>query len=136
MSKINEAMTLARIAHAGMKYGDSDYFETHVMDVARRVEADPETTDEKIATAYLHDVVEDTSVTLDDLTALGFPWRIVYAVEAITRTEDETYFEYIERVSENRIAAFVKRHDLMSNINENTPISMKTRNMKALEMLS
>lgn len=131
------AMTIAKIAHAGQEYGGGeDYFIRHVSDVAFRVANDSDATGDSIIVAYLHDTVEDTSVTLSDLSDLGFAPNIVAAIDAISRRDDESYFEYIARCGENKLAAFVKKHDLMSNTNADTPASLFHRNKKALELLS
>lgn len=67
--------------------------------------------------ALLHDVVEDTDITLDDLRAKGFDEEIVDAVDAITRRKEEIkYFDFIERVKKNDIARIVKIHDLEDNM--------------------
>jgi (p)ppGpp synthase/HD superfamily hydrolase len=60
--------------------------------------------------AYLHDVVEDTHCTLDDLRSLGFSKDIVDAVSALTRREGEVYGRYIERVAtyDGPLASFVR----------------------------
>jgi (p)ppGpp synthase/HD superfamily hydrolase len=66
--------------------------------------------------AVLHDVVEDTWVTLDFLRSSGFPDSVIEAIDAITQREGrETYFEYIHRCSQNRLAALVKLADLDDN---------------------
>lgn len=66
--------------------------------------------------AVLHDVVEDTWVTLDHLDRFGFAPEVVEAVDAITQRKGlESYFDYIERCRANRIAAVVKLADLADN---------------------
>lgn len=92
--------------------------------------------------AYLHDVVEDTDVSLGDL---DFPSDVVKAVQAITRRDDETYAEFIARVSTNEIARQVKIADLKDNLNperalvafpdEKRCASMRKRYEKALRTL-
>ncbi len=57
------------------------------------------------------------------------------SIDAITRKEGENYMEYIERVKLDHIAAFVKYHDLRSNTNTATPVSMARRNLKAMAIL-
>ena len=67
--------------------------------------------------ALLHDIVEDTDITLDDLRAKGFDEEIVNAVDAITRRKEEIkYFDFIERVKKNDIARIVKIRDLEDNM--------------------
>lgn len=68
-------------------------------------------------TALLHDILEDTPCTADDLRRNGFDDEVVDAVLAMTRKPDETYyFDYILRVSDNDIARKVKVHDLENNM--------------------
>lgn len=66
--------------------------------------------------AVLHDIVEDTDVTLEMLENRGYSPAVVAAVNAISRTELETYSEYIERVAENPLALRVKLADLHDNL--------------------
>lgn len=66
--------------------------------------------------AVLHDIVEDTRIDLAFLKYHDYPADVVNAVDAISRREDETYVEYIERVSQNPLAARVKLADLHDNL--------------------
>jgi (p)ppGpp synthase/HD superfamily hydrolase len=77
--------------------------------VAARVEAD-----EARAVAWLHDVVEDTAVTLDDLAA-QFPAEVVQAVRVLTRRDDDRGEEYYRRVRANPLALAVKLADIADN---------------------
>jgi len=134
--KLLIAKTLAKLMHKGQKYGAHDYYQRHVLDVYDRVKADPNAMKVHEIVAILHDVVEDTAVTLDDLYAFGFDPKIVTAVDAITRRDGEDYLsDYIPRVYENAIATLVKYHDLRANTNTGTPESMARRNLKAMGML-
>lgn len=56
----------------------------------------------------MHDVVEDTQITLSDLRIRGFNYDVVEAVDAITKGDGEVYFEYLYRVKKNDIAKNVK----------------------------
>ena len=67
--------------------------------------------------AVLHDVVEDTSYTLEDLRRKGFSEAVLAAVDCLTRRGDESYEEFIERVETNPIAREVKIADLEDNMN-------------------
>lgn len=64
--------------------------------------------------ALLHDVVEDTSVTLEDL-AKQFPPEVVEAVSLLTHDPDTDYFDYVRRIRQNPIAKTVKLADLAHN---------------------
>ena len=68
--------------------------------------------------ALLHDILEDTELTREDLVKNGIDdEEILDAIEAITRRKDEQYyFDFIERVSKNDIATLVKIYDLENNM--------------------
>ena len=65
--------------------------------------------------AVLHDVVEDTWITLDLLTQMGFSEEVVAGVDAMTRRDGEEYFAYIERCGRNYLGSLVKIADLEDN---------------------
>ena len=67
------------------------------------------------AVAFLHDTVEDTDATVDEIRGL-FGDVIADAVAALTRREHETYMDYIRRVKDNEIARKVKLADLKHNM--------------------
>lgn len=137
INDIRKAAATARIAHAGQKYGESDYFTRHIMDVVDRILNDKKSINAHIVIGYLHDTVEDTSVSLSDLADLGFPDYVTEAVDAISRREGENYLgDYIPRVKENALAAHVKYHDLRSNTNTSTPESLARRNLEAMRILN
>ena len=73
-------------------------------------------TEEEQIVAVLHDTLEDTDLTLDDLRRDGFSDEIVEAVDRLSRRDDETYHEFILRIKENRLAARVKILDLQDNM--------------------
>jgi len=65
----------------------------------------------------LHDVVEDTSVTLDDLKRAGFSHAVVNAVDAVSRRDGETYEKFISRIiAAGTLAIRVKLADVMDNM--------------------
>lgn len=78
--------------------------------------ADQMDTEEETIVALLHDVVEDTTITLDDLRNRGYSDEIVVAIDALTRRPGETYSSYIERLSNNKLARHVKIADLRHNL--------------------
>lgn len=81
--------------------------------------------EETIAAAYLHDVLEDTEYTRDDLLETGFPILVVEIVEAVTRKKNQNYLEYIAQILDSgpicRLAAAVKLADLWHNTNDGLP---------------
>ena len=65
--------------------------------------------------ALLHDVVEDTTYTPEDLAAMGFNDRVIAAIRLMTHDENIPYMEYIAKIKENPIAKAVKLADLAHN---------------------
>ena len=90
--------------------------------------------------ALLHDVVEDTDVTLEDLTYLGIDARAVAIVDVLTRRDGETYFDYVKRIvnSKNGAAIQVKIADVAHNMSRPYPgdEGMKKRYAKTLAILN
>lgn len=66
--------------------------------------------------AVLHDVVEDSQITLDDLRSRGFSYDIVDALDCLTKRSSESYEQFINRVSTNKLAIKVKIADLKDNL--------------------
>ena len=66
--------------------------------------------------AWLHDVVEDSEWSLDDLLAEGIWPEVVEGVDAITKRAGEAYEIYLDRVKANSLALAVKRADLQHNM--------------------
>lgn len=114
MSKTQEqvAQEIATKAHRGqVDKAGIDYI-NHPATVAASV-----ATVEEKAVAWLHDVVEDTRTTLDDLRRAGLSEEVVCAVDAMTHREGEEYLtEYIPRIKANALARSVKLADLAHNM--------------------
>jgi len=134
---LDKAIMLASYYHYGQKdKGDNPYI-LHPLAVMTRMK----TEDEKIV-AVLHDIVEDTEVTFRGLKENGFQGHIIGAVDSLTRREDETYKEFIERASKNELARKVKIADIRENMDitripnpTENDISRLTRYKRALKRL-
>ncbi len=88
-----------------------------------------------ITTALLHDLVEDTPVTFEDLEAWGYSPEVIEAVRLLTHDKKtHTYPEYIDRLcqSGNRIALVVKIHDQYDNTNPKRWLGMNQFQAQAL----
>ena len=73
-------------------------------------------TDEKTTiVALLHDVIEDTSYTLQDLRNLGFDEDVLGALELMTHDKNVPYMDYVAKIKGNAIAKTVKLADLSHN---------------------
>lgn len=104
------AEEIAKKAHDGQVDKVGVPYITHPV----RVAASCGSIEEKIV-ALLHDVVEDTPITLSDLKAAGMPGHVTAAVDAITKRDNEKNIDYLERVKANPIAKAVKLKDLADN---------------------
>lgn len=132
-----KAFSVASKAHKGQKDKAGRAYILHPVNVALRTKGIKQKT-----VALLHDIVEDTNITLDDLKKLGFDNEIVNAVAAITKKSGEKYENYLKRVKNNEIAKDVKIADLQHNSNLNrlkeiTPkdIARKKKYQTAIEYL-
>ena len=65
--------------------------------------------------ALLHDVVEDTELTFDDLEKQGFGEEIISALKLLTHNDDTPYMDYVAKIKTNKIATAVKLADLKHN---------------------
>lgn len=65
--------------------------------------------------ALLHDVVEDSDMTFEELEAMGFGGEIIDALRLLTHADDVPYMDYVREIKKNPVAAAVKRADLMHN---------------------
>lgn len=137
LSLLERAIEIAVKAHAGQKEKNGVPYVFHPLRLMLQ-----QKTDETRIAAVLHDVVEDTDWTIDDLRKEGFPDRVLKAVESLTRSPDESYDEYLQRARSNPISIQVKMTDLKDNLNlrripEPGPKDFKRRGKykKALNML-
>ena len=132
MRPIDHARFIARLAHKGQLYGNEPYIH-HVSRVVSRVRLDPAATFGDIVLAYLHDVVEDTDVTFEELEDLGF---YTDGLRLITRQHGQTYRDYITGLKHHDSARRVKIADLRENLahNPKTP-SHRERYVAALDEL-
>ena len=72
-------------------------------------------TEDAVVVALLHDVVEDTVYTLDDIRAMGFPERIVKSLALMTHDKSVPYMEYVKKIKSDPVAKAVKLADLRHN---------------------
>ena len=71
--------------------------------------------EETTIVALLHDVVEDTPYTLDDLREMGFSEKVLAALTLMTHDKSIPYMDYVAKIKENKIAMTVKLADLKHN---------------------
>lgn len=129
-----KAETIARAAHAGQKdtVNGDDYIR-HVERVVARVEGE----DAK-AVAWLHDVLEDTSITEAGLRAAGIPESVVFSVTVLTKQDGAIYENYIRTILAvgDLSALAVKRADIEDHLHANCPERLRPRYEKAKQSLA
>ena len=79
--------------------------------------------------ALLHDVIEDTDITKEDLSRMGFPTEAVDALCLMTHSKDDDYFDYVARIKENDVARRVKISDLKHNLDGSRKDSFDERDI-------
>ncbi len=108
---LDDAIQVARRAHEGQLDKSGRPYIGHPLRVMGALRDERE----RMA-AVLHDVVEDTSVTLDDLREAGCPPEVLEAIAAISKRPGEDQEAYLARVARNPIALAVKRADIEDNM--------------------
>lgn len=110
MSDLTNAIILAAEMHKGQTDKGGNPYILHPLRLMVKAQ------DERSRiVAVLHDIVEDTVVTLNDLRKRGFDEEVVSAVECVTRRDGETYDEFINRIKLNPLARSVKILDIEDN---------------------
>jgi len=131
---LKEAIKIAAAAHAGQFDKAGQPYIQHPIRVAALVEGE----DAKVV-AMLHDVVEDSDVSLGDLAKV-FPAHIVAAVDAVSRRAHESYFEFVARAALDPLGKVVKHADVLDHLGpgheQAIPASLIKRYRKALVLLS
>lgn len=92
--------------------------------------------------ALLHDVVEDTEITFEDLEKQGFSKEIISALKLLTHNDDTPYMDYVTKIKNNKIATAVKLADLKHNsdlsrldIVDEKALKRKEKYEKAIKLL-
>jgi (p)ppGpp synthase/HD superfamily hydrolase len=112
MTLIEKSLAIALRAHTGITDKAGHAYILHPIRIMLKM-----TTELEMATALLHDVIEDSDLTAADLLAIGIPDSVVEAVLCLTKQADETYQDFILRAKQNAIARKIKIADIEDNIN-------------------
>ncbi|CEH28927.1 GTP pyrophosphokinase [Aneurinibacillus migulanus] len=110
MSTLEKAIIIATKAHEGVIDKGGNPYILHPLRVMIK-----QTSEECRIVAVLHDVVEDTDISLTDLRNEGFSEDIILAVDALTRRSNESYMEFISRCKQDAMARLVKLADIEDN---------------------
>ena len=109
--QLKRAMYIAIKAHEKQLDRNNQPYIGHPL----RVMEAGKTSEEKIV-GVLHDLIEDTKITLTNLSNEGFSDNIIDAVHALSKLDNEKYDHYIQRVQKNDLAVRVKLNDLTDNM--------------------
>ena len=127
-SQSEKAYGIAKRAHLGQVDKAGEDYIKHPQKVASFVE-----TDEEKAVAYLHDVIEDTELTLEDLNKYDFSKEVLEAVDIITKKRGEDYQSYLNSVKKNKLARAVKLAELRHNSDLTRLIKVTEKDIKRKE---
>jgi (p)ppGpp synthase/HD superfamily hydrolase len=105
-----KAMKLMYEAHAGQVDKSGIPYVFHPWHVAESMEDEI-----TCCAALLHDVAEDTAITLEDIVAAGMPEEVIHILRLLTHDSDEDYYDYIRRIGTDACASRVKLADLRHN---------------------
>ena len=105
-----EAMKLCFEAHRKQKDKSGIPYVFHPIHLAEQME-----TEETIIVALLHDVVEDSDYTIEDLRKKGFSDAVLEAISLMTHADGVNYMDYVKEIKNNPIARVVKLADLRHN---------------------
>ena len=111
MHFLEKALNIAVTQHAGQTDKAGKPYILHPLRVMMKME-----NDEEMAAAVLHDVIEDTSISAEDLLDNGIPEKVVEIVKTVTKREGESYDDFISRISAYEPAVRVKISDIRDNM--------------------
>ena len=132
---INKALNIAYKAHHVQKDKGNVPYIFHPYHIAEKFNNETD-----ICVAILHDVLEDTFVSKEELEGY-FPKEVIEPLVLLTRSTHDTYFEYIKNICSNPIAQKVKIEDIKHNLvveriqNKTRNEKLEKRYLKALEIL-
>ena len=111
MATLEQAIELAVKHHKGQYDKGGKPYILHPLRLMMSVDTD----DEKIV-AVMHDLVEDTHITIAYLRSAGFSEKVLSALDCVTNRDNEDYESFIERIAQNPLATKVKLADLEDNM--------------------
>jgi (p)ppGpp synthase/HD superfamily hydrolase len=131
---LSRAIVFAANYHAGQKDKGGEPYILHPL----RVMMEMETEDEKVV-AVLHDVLEDTDATEEEIEEHFGRWVLNEVLTLTRRGRTEVYFDYIDRVAEDSFARKIKWADILDNLNPDREFpghdGLKSRYRKALAII-
>jgi (p)ppGpp synthase/HD superfamily hydrolase len=111
MSNLDKAILIATEAHAGQVDKAGQPYILHPLRLMLKFQSEVER-----IVAIMHDVVEDSDITLDNLKSFGFSSEVVNAIDCLTKKTAECYDDFISRISSNELAIKIKIEDIKDNM--------------------
>jgi len=119
MTLVELAESIARKAHSGQfRRGGVTPYIIHPERVVARLRAQGPIDDRILAVAWLHDVLEDTEVTVSELKNAGIPLPVLDSIAAITRWDGQPYEDYLFSINQDPYARVVKIADILDNLSD------------------
>ena len=111
MKLIEKSLHIALQAYAGKTDKAGREYIHHPLRVMAKMKTDLE-----MSVALLHDVIEDSDLTAEQLLAEGIPAEVIEAIQCLSRNENEDYQDFVGRTKKNELAAKIKIADIEDNI--------------------
>lgn len=112
MDIIEKSLTIALNAYSGQRDKAGKTYILHPLRIMSKMHSEYE-----MSVALLHDVIEDSDYSAEDLLAEGIPLEVVEAVQLLTKVDGDSYDQFINRITGNVLAVKVKLADIEDNIN-------------------
>ena len=111
LSNLEQAISLATKAHFGQVDKAGNPYILHPLRLMFKLKHEDE-----MIVAVMHDIIEDSDYTFDDLKDYGFSDKIIKAIQLLTKPREENYEAFISRILENNLARKVKIEDIKDNL--------------------
>ena len=123
-----KAILVAFKAHAGQMDRAGLQYILHPLHIAEQMKDE-----DTCVVALLHDVIEDTDMTLDDLRQYGFTEAQLEGVRLMTHEDGVDYFDYVRAIKKNEVAKAVKLEDLKHNSDTTRLAEVTDKDMERLK---
>ena len=127
MSTLDKAISIACGAHSGQVDKAGQPYILHPLKLMMMF-----TDNSERIVAILHDVVEDSDMSLDDLKDAGFSNEIVNAISCLSKKNNEPYIDFIMRIKKNNLARKIKIEDIKHNMDLTRLDSITEKDMARL----
>ena len=128
MSNLDQAINIAIKAHSGQTDKAGKPYILHPLRLMFQFDTETE-----MIVAVLHDVIEDSDITCDDLKSAGFSDEVINAIDCLTKRKNENYDRFILRISKNDLARKIKIEDIKDNLDLTRLNQMTEKDLKRIE---